>query len=333
MNNTPLENPKKSQDAFLSKLVIVLAVLLILLCAATYFLAQHQKEDGQTDATSQNTSDVAVTTGASTPALTAPPTDTPASASTDAPTDAATDAPTDAPTDAATDAPTAPPVSDTVAPPATENDTPVYIPQDSTAKLPEGTAQDGYLSRIVFLGDSTTYGLRAYGLVDKSQVWTPKSGTLTLSYASTSTISCPQTGTELLIKDAVAAVKPDILVITLGVNGVSFMGEDYFKTEYRKMVTSIQENSPDTTIIINSVYPVAKSYPYIKSISNEKIAAANRWLVSIAEECGVWFTDSYSVLVGADGALPENLHNGDGIHLNPTGYGLVLDYLKSHPCP
>jgi len=192
-----------------------------------------------------------------------------------------------------------------------------------------------YLSKIIFLGDSTTYGLKSYGMLtagkDTTQVWTPASGTLTLSQTGIATIVYPNTKEELLISEAIERSHPEIMVITLGVNGVSFMKEDYFKSEYKKLVQNIQKISPDTKIILQSIFPVAASYKNQDQINNDKINAANLWILDIAAECGVKYLDTASALVGSDGYLPESLHNGgDGMHLNADGFKIELDYIRTH---
>ncbi|MDO4749245.1 MAG: SGNH/GDSL hydrolase family protein [Eubacteriales bacterium] len=187
-----------------------------------------------------------------------------------------------------------------------------------------------YVNQIIFLGDSTTYGLGYYGVVDKGQIWTPSGGTLTLSLWSYTAIAYPDTGEELMLADCVAAKKPAYMVITLGVNGISFMDETSFKTEYTKLVRCVQENSPETKIIINSIYPVAASYAHQSDINNTKIRQANEWLKAVAEETGTRYLDSNSVLLGSDGWLPESLHNGDGMHLNATGFDMIIQNLRTH---
>ena len=191
-----------------------------------------------------------------------------------------------------------------------------------------------YLDKLTFLGDSTTYGLKAYAVLsggeDTKQVWTPSSGTLTLSYQSIATIVYPETGEEIPITDAVARAKPEYMVITLGVNGVSFMDEENFVREYTDLVKRIQENSPDTKIILNSIYPVAASYQYQSDINNDKIRAANGWVEKVAGDTGVRFLNSFEAIVGEDGYLPEQYQNGDGIHLNTAGFNIILDYIKTH---
>ena len=198
------------------------------------------------------------------------------------------------------------------------------------------TADQGqsYIDSMIFLGDSTTYGMKYYAVLsggkNTQQVWTPSNGTLTLSYQGFASIVYPPDGSEITIRDAVSKALPEYMVITLGVNGISFMDEDYFKSEYISLVTDIQSLSPNTKIILNSIYPVASNYEYLSSINNEKISTANRWVMEIAEECNVRFLNTASVLVGEDGWLPQNLQNGDGLHLNETGFGIVLSYIRTH---
>ncbi|MFA6948474.1 MAG: GDSL-type esterase/lipase family protein, partial [Eubacteriales bacterium] len=191
-----------------------------------------------------------------------------------------------------------------------------------------------YLDRITFLGDSTTYGLIRYSMLrdgrSTKQVWTPVSGTLTLSQASITKIYYPDEDTELTITEAVEKKPPDILIITLGVNGISFMKQDYFVGEYDKLIASIQEKSPYTQIILQSILPVARSYPNQDQINNEKISEANGWIAELAQTRGVKYLDTYSALVSEDGYMPEEYQNGDGLHLNEISFQTELDYIRTH---
>ncbi len=214
------------------------------------------------------------------------------------------------------------------------SETPGVIPSPTqgTEALLNETEDMGqaYVDKFVFLGDSTTYGLGYYDIVPDSQVWTPASGTLTLSLWSTATIVYPEDGSEIPIKDAVAKKQPEYMLITLGVNGVSFMDEEYFITEYTNLVLAVKEASPNTKIILNSIYPVSASYPVSNGITNEKIDAANVWIERIANSTGIKYLDSESVLKGSDGYLPESYNNGDGLHLNADSFALVMKYLRTH---
>lgn len=209
------------------------------------------------------------------------------------------------------------------------------IDTQSPAYLHESEdAGQEYVDKIIFLGDSTTYGLKHYGVLsegeDTHQVWTPDSGTLTLSYQSVATIVYPEDESEITIKDAAERAQPEMMVITLGVNGVSFMGEADFKREYTDLVQAIQSVSPDTKIILQSIFPVSEDYEYVSSINNVKILDANRWILAVAEATEVKYLNTISVLLGEDGWLPSDYNNGDGIHLNPESFGMVLNYIRTH---
>jgi len=213
---------------------------------------------------------------------------------------------------------------------------PSQTPQQTGVVL--GVTEDAgreYLDKIIFLGDSTTYGIGYYyrqgydALCPPTQIWTPSSGTLTLSNQSTATVVYPKTEQEIPIIDAVTDAKPEIMLLTLGVNGVSFMDEEWFVNEYSSLVNNIKAASPDTKIILNSIYPVASSYKHIDSISNEKIRAANEWIKEIAEATGSKYLNTYEILE-ENGVLPESAHNGDGIHLSGETFTEVMEYIRTH---
>ena len=232
-----------------------------------------------------------------------------------------------------TSGPSAPDVSDAPVV-STEPSVPVSVvtPEPAPEPTPEPTPAraEFILENIIFLGDSTTYGLGYYDIVDDMQVWTPKSGTLTLDLWNYSTIVYPETGEELLLTEILQRKKPDYLCITLGVNGVSFMDEAYFKQVYTELVKAVQELSPDTVIILNSMYPVTDAYEAKgNGINNTKISAANNWVKSVADSCGVHFLNSAVNITDASGDLPEEYTNGDGLHLNPTSFNIIIDFLLS----
>ena len=212
-----------------------------------------------------------------------------------------------------------------------------YAQIDTTSPaLLRGTGDMGqeYIDSIIFLGDSTTYGLKAYAVLTDGkktkQVWTPSNGTLTLSYQGFVDIWYPDDETEISIRAAVEKKKPERMIITLGVNGISFMDKDYFISEYTDLVTSIQEISPKTQIILQSIFPIASNYEYQKDINNKKICEANTWILSVAESTGAKFLNTYTVLIGENDYMIDKYQNGDGLHLNEIGFHVVLDYIRTH---
>ncbi|MBQ4069052.1 MAG: SGNH/GDSL hydrolase family protein [Lachnospiraceae bacterium] len=192
-----------------------------------------------------------------------------------------------------------------------------------------------YLDKIVFLGDSRTYSYKFYEVLsggkNTTQVWTPRSGTMTLASQGYAMIYYPETGTDITIRDAVKLKQPEYMVIGLGTNGVSFMTEESFKAEYRALINDIKRISPNTKVMINSIFPVANYYERLDLINNKKIAEANQWLVEVAEETGAKYLNTAEVLVDEQGWLNINYDNGGGAtHLNKLGDEIVMQYIRTH---
>ncbi len=191
-----------------------------------------------------------------------------------------------------------------------------------------------YQDKLVFLGDSTTYGFLAYGVLPKTQVWTPASGTLSLFNWAVETIDysapeSPDTSQTLSIADTAAARKPEYLVITLGVNGVAILNEEQFKGYYRDLVQAIQAASPDTRIMCQSIYPVIDGQAPA-GITNASINAANQWILDVAEELGVRYLNTHDSLLDSSGNLISSYNSGDGLHLTPDGLNSILQYIRTH---
>lgn len=223
---------------------------------------------------------------------------------------------------------------------ATDAPTPVYTQAELLEMYPEtvlGKSDDAgqsYIDDIIFIGDSTTHGMAFYGVLDggkeTTQVWTPKSGTLAMWNLLTENIVYPDDDSEMLIADAIALKEPDKVVLTLGVNGVSSLSEKDFKKYYQGLIDAIKKASPDTQIILQSIYPVCDYYQYVESISMEKINRANAWIAQLANENAVYYLNTITALVGENGYLIEDYCNGDGIHISREGFNVILEYIRTH---
>ena len=195
-----------------------------------------------------------------------------------------------------------------------------------------------YLDKIIFLGECTTYGIGYYyrhgytELCPSSQVWTPKEGYMYLAKHATAKINYTLTGEQLSIVECAKRSRPEILIITLGLKGFGAFTEESYKNHLRTLTLSIREASPNTEVILNTIYPVADSYAYQSLINNEKICEFNGWIESLAEELGCRFLNGFEALA-VDGKLPEKLQNGDGLHLAGEAYALVMQYIRTHAIP
>lgn len=216
-------------------------------------------------------------------------------------------------------------------------DTPVNTTPISDVVL-EQTADmgQGYIDSIIFLGDSTTYHLINRAVLkdgkDTKQVWSGESCSLTLdNNIHKTTVIYPKTNTPMPIAEAVALEKPAYMVITLGINGVSFLNQTQFTTYYGKLITAIKQASPDTKIILQSIFPVSQAYDQADNgINNQKINTANTWVMQVAKQNGCKYLDTACVLKNDSGALIASYDAGDGHHLTAEAYRAILQYIRTH---
>lgn len=217
---------------------------------------------------------------------------------------------------------------------------PVYTQEELIALYPDAVlsstedAGDDYVDKIYFIGDSTTHGMKFYGVLrdgkETTHVWTPRSGTLAMWNLLSEKIVLPEDDSELTIPEAFELKTPNIAVLTLGVNGVSSCSKEQFTGYYKDLIDAIKEASPYTTIILQSIFPVCSDYQYVNSISMEKINNANAWIAELADEKDCYYLNTTSVLVDETGYLNPEYSNGDGIHISPKGFEVILDYIKTH---
>ena len=98
--------------------------------------------------------------------------------------------------------------------------------------------------------------------------------------------------------EAVAVVKPERMVVSLGINGLSFMSESGFMETYAEFLEGLREASPDTALVVQAILPVSAAYERKDPrMTNEKIDRYNERLRAITEACGGRFA------VGTDADL------------------------------
>ncbi|MBQ7600397.1 MAG: S-layer homology domain-containing protein [Clostridia bacterium] len=211
--------------------------------------------------------------------------------------------------------------------------TPVNYDSPSLLHISEDMGQE-YIDKLTFICDSTTYFLKASGKLSggysTTQIWTGPERTLTLAYLRGYGIVDPFDGQIRTIPECLALHKPEVVVIALGMNGVAFMDEEYFNTEYENLIGWIQENSPDSVIMLQSIFPITPDYIHWGQITNVSITRANSWILKIAEKHGFKYIDIHSALLGEDGNCKAELIRPDGLHPNGDGLDVILEYLRTH---
>ena len=190
---------------------------------------------------------------------------------------------------------------------------------------------EAYIKQIVFLGDHTISGMAS--ISEDLEIWSGEDKTLPLDYSiNTATIVYPDTNESLSIASAIKRKNPDYIIITLGIdNGVAYCSEKKFKEYYTKLILEISEASPNTKIMLQSIFPVSDEKQKAQSsISNRKIDAANTWIEELCEELSLRYLNTACILMVDKGNLSERFDSSDGINLNSQAYAEILYYIRTH---
>ena len=117
-------------------------------------------------------------------------------------------------------------------------------------------------------------------------------------------------------------------MITLGIDyGVYYYRNDLsvFSKYYEKLLDEIHAASPQTKILLQSIFPVTAD---CKGITNEMIDNANAAIRALAEKKEICYLDTQSVLRDKEGYLKkEYCFSEDGIHLTSAAYCKILAYI------
>ena len=193
--------------------------------------------------------------------------------------------------------------------------------------VPESAAaEDTYFSDAVFLGDSRTDGFRLYSGLREGTYLCAVGATVESVFSKD--VDTPQGRMPLL--DALAEMECGKIYIMLGVNELGWPGTDLFRSKGAELIRRIQADHPDALIMIQSILPVSALQDARGSyVNNGRVADYNAVWRDLAEELGVFYVAVDEMLTGEDGCLPADL-NFDGVHLNPDGCAVWLEYLRTH---
>ena len=194
-------------------------------------------------------------------------------------------------------------------------------------KLKENTKIDKstYLKKVVFVGDSNTKNTYENGHIKASQAWYKPC----IHSASYFTTKLTVNGSSMLLLDATAKYKPEIMVISLGVFGTTWIDYDTFMSKSNELLTELKKASPNTKIVLLSLLPVFKGRN-INNFTQDKINKYNYYILELASKYELKFLDVETTLKNDAGYGVTEYFQSDGFHLSNTGMKVFLEYVKTH---
>ncbi|MGN0613270.1 MAG: SGNH/GDSL hydrolase family protein [Porcipelethomonas sp.] len=226
-------------------------------------------------------------------------------------------------------------ISSTAAVSDTET-TDTAVPASASALTAQEKQQrhDMYPQELVVVGDSIASGFSMFEYIPMANGLAQ--GSVGIRSIHDYTFTCQ--GAELDITDAVSAMQPAYIYMSMGMNDVNMITSDDYKELYLKEIKSMLAVSPQSDIIVASITPICASCDFTE---NSTIREFNSKLQQAVEEINlpnVTYFDAYSLLSDpATQALKDEYTSGDGIHHSRDAYDIILpalyDRLDSMPYP
>lgn len=200
--------------------------------------------------------------------------------------------------------------------------------QNTTRLCETEAADDDYINKLVFVGDSRTVALQTYGIPVENIF--AENG-LNHEQALIKEVVRLDEKKLTTIKDAVKVTAPDIMIVNFGINGAAYMPVDSFMEGYEKLIDELLDASPSSVVVLESIMPVSLAYEQTENgCSNEKIDELNDEIYNMAKRKGLYYLATNEVLKNSSNDLISSYHRGDGIHYNSKAYDKILEYIRTH---
>lgn len=201
---------------------------------------------------------------------------------------------------------------------------------NATTAAPISESLEEYIAGTIFIGDSRTNGMVQYGYVPRNNAYAID-GANHIAARTERFLILSANGRKLTIPEAIGVVKPKRIIVSFGVNGVSFLDEERFISGYEQLLDDLIAQSPDSVIAVQSILPVSASRETgTDAMSNSKIDRYNLLLREMAERRGIRYLDTAPLLKNAYGKLDGLYDSGDGLHFNEQAYQVLFDYFDKN---
>ena len=202
----------------------------------------------------------------------------------------------------------------------------VTMPTAATTKAPTASSPNVsyYQNKLVVAGDSIAYGFCAYGYIPYEH--NIAQGSLAMrNYTTYGTFNT--TGRALNCMDTIAAVKPKLLYVSMGMNDVNITDAQTYARNYVGFLKQVRSKVPNCIIVAANITPIA-SFSNFTGISKIRNANAAMWTaVKAMNDPYIILFDAYSVVSGGGVYMVPSYSAGDGIHLAGAVYPQILSRL------
>ena len=196
---------------------------------------------------------------------------------------------------------------------------------DSVLSLNE--VDDEYMSNVIYAGDSVAL-YYTINKINRSAVWHQ------ISINPYTAQSCKVWVNSVKEYDSFVSLfkekQPEVVIMTMGTNGVSTMDKDYFIEQYEIFLKSLIEVSPNMRLIVQSIPPVPIERDIDgKALNNQKINEYNYYIAEMCDRLGLEFLFSANSMKDNEGGCKESYCTVD-LHPSKLGNDALYEYAKKH---
>lgn len=187
---------------------------------------------------------------------------------------------------------------------------------------------DDYFNSLIIVGDSNMKNMYEYGRINTGKAWAiPCLHAESMHYTN---LNIYGTGESITLIEAVKKYKPEKLILNFGSFSSLWISEEVFVTQASSMIEKIKSESPDTQLVLISIYPVTQHGINNDHFSQSSINKCNFKLLELSDKYDLKYLDVQTVLKDSSGYGNPNYYIKDGFHLTSYGQSLVKEYIKTH---
>ena len=187
---------------------------------------------------------------------------------------------------------------------------------------------EDYFNSIIMVGDSNTMNFYLNGYLRGINAWA-----IPCLHASTMhhwNINLYGLGIQMKLLDALEKYKPKKMILNLGTFSTTWIGREEFIEKANEIIEKIKEISPETSLILSSIYPITKDGTNVNKFNQDTINKYNYMILEMANKHNVKFLDVQEVLKDSTGYGNPAYFVDDGFHLTYLGHSIVKEYIKTH---
>ncbi len=179
-----------------------------------------------------------------------------------------------------------------------------------------------------YIGDSNTVRMHRYGIISDGTRLFAMSG---IGVEDVTRLPCieRQDKRNLTIVEAMRYAKPQKAVIMLGTNDVAVMQCEQYLRYYQEALDALQTASPQSTLAINSIPPIAHG-SWLGDDTSECIKQFNAGLEKLCEQRNIKFLNSFAQISAGDGFCLPGYTEPDGFHLNGKALQAIVTYCEQN---